>query len=141
MVDIKIEQISSLEKVFLDFAGAQRQEKLLACGGEVVSYQIAYTANLEGGYRKIDAEYRIESPLAECIHAYKVANVPSELPAYPDQNDAYYITTKPGLFPGSAVSNRGWRTGYHAWVMACFMDRSQCAGRLSCRRVSCNGLD
>ena len=99
MVDIKIEQISSLEKVFLDFAGAQRQEKLLACGGEVVSYQIAYTANLEGGYRKIDAEYRIESPLAECIHAYKVANVPSELPAYPDQNDAYYITTKPGLFP------------------------------------------
>ena len=99
MTKLKMRQVSSLEKVFLHFQGGEHSERILACGGETVSYQIAYTAEVTDGYSRPNAQYCIKSPLAQHIRVYRVGNVPGELTAYPNEKDEHYITTEPGIFP------------------------------------------
>lgn len=99
MAKVITKQISSLEKVFPNFEGAPAQTELFALGGESVSYQIAYTTELEKEYWRENGEFRVSSPLLEYIKVYKVGNVPSELPAYRDKMDDDYITAEPGMFP------------------------------------------
>ncbi len=99
MTALRTRQISSLEKVFLNGSCGQRQERLLACGNETVSYQVAYTMEPAAEYNRITINYQVTSPLPGKIQVYRVENVPGELAAYPNQNDDNYLTKEPGLFP------------------------------------------
>ena len=98
MSNIKLKQISSLEKVFLTDCSEDKQEfnYITALKGERISYQIMYTSLTD---RKIDVAVNVSSPIKEMVSLRLVGNVPSELPAYPETSDDDYITKEPGLFP------------------------------------------
>ncbi|MDD3766244.1 MAG: DUF4091 domain-containing protein [Eubacteriales bacterium] len=97
MVKLHLKQLSSLEKVFLsDMPQAAEYSAASVLKGEEFAYQIALWCE---GATRFAISVKVESPIADRITVRKVGNVPSELPAYKDEYDENYLTTKPGLFP------------------------------------------
>lgn len=97
MSEFIFEQCSSLEKIFLTSSSINGgYTNANALKGEEFSYQIAF--RLASG-EKTELTIDINSPIKDIITLYLVGNVPSVLPAYPDNHDDDYITTQPGLFP------------------------------------------
>lgn len=95
-------QCSSLEKIFMNEKQIRDDyDNASILKGEEFSYQIAYKANKPtvDYITKTQVVVEVNSPLKDIIAIYLVGNVPSELPAYPDNCDDNYITTEPGLFP------------------------------------------
>ncbi len=96
-----LSQISSLEKVFLtDPLPTSEYSYASILKNEEFAYQIAYCLSSDcPSNKKFYLTLSIDSPLSEYMEIYDVGNVPSELPAYPEQYDDYYISIKPGLYP------------------------------------------
>jgi len=119
MIKLCLEQLSSLEKIFInDKPASSDYQHASVLKGECFAYQIAYYC--EGG-NKLDLKLRLDSPIARNIKVRKVVNVPSELPAYKDVYDEYYLKTEPGLFPDllDEISNGNLDASvyYHAiWI-------------------------
>ena len=97
MEDLTFHQISSLEKVYLDYTPGQEEfTSISAMKNERISYQIAYRGNKN--YMRRDIKITVKSPLKEVVSITMVGNVPS---AYPIRifSDEYYEKYEPGLFP------------------------------------------
>lgn len=98
---LKLKQLSSLEKVFFDEAP---QGESITCGcalkGEEYSYQIAYTKEItELWDNKSEFRIRVESVLSPYITVRRVANVPVELSTIESMADEGYYHKKSGVFP------------------------------------------
>ena len=79
MESITFYQVSSLEKVYLDYTLPKEEFVCVsAMKNERISYQIAYRGN-EGHMRR-DMKITVSSPLKDCITIRTVGNVPSEYP-------------------------------------------------------------
>lgn len=97
---MRLKIISSLEKCFLDenvslkpaFSGVSMLKN------ERYSFQICYDMDpMDITQRAI--RYQVDSPLKEYISVYRVQNIPSVFPCYPDHYDENYLRTTPGLYP------------------------------------------
>ncbi|MBP3301296.1 MAG: DUF4091 domain-containing protein [Clostridia bacterium] len=92
--------ISSLEKCFIDEEVFQKTElkSISMLRNERLSFQICY--EMEEKVRPSrDCKLKIESPLAQYITVYNVRQIPSYMPAFPEQADDNYLRTAPGLYP------------------------------------------
>lgn len=102
MAALTLYQTSSLNKTLITDREPPRTIDRLTClKGEEVSYQIVCKMGYNRDVKTL-AKLTVESPLGEYITVREIGNVPSELPAYIEREDAYdddYITTSPGLFP------------------------------------------
>lgn len=97
MENIEFYQISSLEKVYLDYTFPETEyTSMSAMKNERVSYQIAYKGT-ERGMRR-DMKITIDSPLKQYITVRRVGNVPTERPLR-FEADEHYERYLPGLFP------------------------------------------
>lgn len=97
MDTISLYQLSSLEKVYLDFTLPEKE--LLQLSGmknERLSYQLAYSGKVD--YMRKNMKITVNSPIKECITIRKVGNVPSEYPIRV-LSDEHYERYAPGLFP------------------------------------------
>lgn len=93
-MDFKTEQVSSLQRVFLDGRCDLTEHNCdSVLKGERYSYQIAYKSS-----EKFFAEIVIDSPLSQFITVRSVGNVPSELPVY-ESDCEFCERNEPGLFP------------------------------------------
>lgn len=98
---MRVKVISSLEKCFLDETVIAKKElgSISMLKNERYSFQICYDT-----IDKIDCtnntfQIQIESPLLPYISMYKVQNIPSAFPCYPNATDDNYLRTQPGLYP------------------------------------------
>ena len=96
---LQLRPLSSLAKVFPQKIFGKTTREAFAVPGQELSFQVAFRLLPEGKYKQQDRKIKIRSPLKDHIKLYTVGNVPSVLAAYPDRNDANYITTKSGVFP------------------------------------------
>lgn len=97
MDNIRFCQVSSLEKVYLDYVFPDTEHtSMSAMKNERISYQIAYTGLVP--YMRQDVKVSIESPLKHFITVRRVGNVPTERPIRMN-SDNYYERYAPGLFP------------------------------------------
>lgn len=95
--DITLFQVSSLEKVYLDYTLPKEElKKASALKNERFSYQIAYRGNKN--YMRRDMKIKVDSPLAQFINITMVGNVPTEYPIRVE-SDEHYEKYQPGLFP------------------------------------------
>lgn len=94
-MDIKIEQISSLDKIF-NGNKYTPVSKYTALGGERFSYQLMIEASVSR-----PATVTVNSPLAEYIKIYREREVFCDLPSYdrPDSFDEDYLTHAPAMIP------------------------------------------
>lgn len=98
---MRVKIISSLEKCFLDEMILDKRElsDISMLKNERYSFQICYDT-----IEKIDCtnntfQIQVESPLLPYISMYKVQNIPSVFPCYPNATDDNYLRTQPGLYP------------------------------------------
>ena len=93
----EVKLLSFMEKVFplTEPTGEGAQERLMACRGERVSFQIGYYFHSRGLGR---GTVEISSPLKELITVRHVGLVPCEYPCHKEQ-DEDYLVTEPGLYP------------------------------------------
>ena len=95
--------ISSLEKCFLDESVSMKKTlgSISMLKNERYSFQICYDEEVTGmiGCTQQTLRLIIESPLKDCIKAYKVQNIPSTFPCYINEYDDNYLRTTPGLYP------------------------------------------
>lgn len=98
---MRVKVISSLEKCFLDetVIAQKKLGSISMLKNERYSFQICYDT-----IDKIDCtnntfQIQIESPLLPYISMYKVQNIPSAFPCYPNATDDNYLRTQPGLYP------------------------------------------
>jgi len=90
-------QVSSLEKVYLDYKTPEKElTRLSAMKNEMISYQLAYRGNKN--YMRRDMKITVESPLKDCVSVRFVGNVPTEYPIRVESDD-HYERYEPGLFP------------------------------------------
>lgn len=95
--DITLFQVSSLEKVYLDYTLPKEElKKASALKNERFSYQIAYRGNKN--YMRHDMKIKVDSPLSQFINITMVGNVPTEYPIRVE-SDEHYEKYQPGLFP------------------------------------------
>lgn len=96
MSNITLKTIDSLQKVFLDTEplGCEYKEATMLAN-ETFHYQIAVKLNFDWRLRVYP---QVTSLLKDNITLRRVANVPSELPAYTNHDDNV-LRTQPGLFP------------------------------------------
>ena len=92
--------ISSLEKCFPDETVDTKPylERLSILKNERCSFQICYGSN-EEVFTRERVRLQIASELNAYITAYRVRNIPSAFPCYPDNFDENYLRTQPGLYP------------------------------------------
>ena len=90
--------LSSLAKVFSHRICGVSSKRAYAVRGQEVSFQIAFRLHALR-YTKHPFRVAVSSPLKEYVSLYRVGNVPSRLPAYPERQDKNYLTARPGLFP------------------------------------------
>ena len=95
---LRIKRLSSLAKVFPDRICGRTASSAEAAWGQAVSFQLALRLEL-ARYGQRELTVKIRTDLPADVSLFRVGNVPSELPAYPDRKDKNYITDKPGLFP------------------------------------------
>ncbi len=94
---VTLYQVSSLEKVYLDYAGPQLEiQELSLLRNEKASYQIAYLANIPLVRRNM--KITVDSPLKAHITVRQVGNVPVELPIRVEA-DEHYERCSPGMYP------------------------------------------
>ena len=99
MTKFSLEQVSSLDKVFLKPQSPLTPvTEATVLKGDRYSYQIAYAGTDTNGWPS-DASFEISSDISEYINVYKVENLPSALPVYSSADSEGYITKEPGLFP------------------------------------------
>lgn len=90
-------QVSSLEKVYLDYKKPQKEiNRISLLKNEKTSYQVAYMA--KDPYTRRDMKIAVKSPLEKYISVRQVGNVPVECPVRADYDD-YYERYSPGIFP------------------------------------------
>ena len=65
---------------------------------ERCSFQVCFESDAEAFIRE-RVRFQITSELKPYICAYRVRNIPSAFPCYPDNHDENYLRTEPGLFP------------------------------------------
>ena len=93
-------QLSSLEKIMpIGTCTAAEYNNASVLTGETFSYQIAYSAA-----ERTEMRVTVESKLQ--VTLYDVECIPAALPAYPERNDAHYISTEPGLYPDLLVPKK-----------------------------------
>lgn len=99
MFDLKVEQISSLDKVYLtDNFKFTHVSGASMLKGDRYSYQVAYSFfddNIDG----IDGSFEVKSNIPEYIKVFYAENVPSALPMYPGKGEGAFEKREPGLFP------------------------------------------
>lgn len=95
---LQIRTLSSLAKVFPERICGRVSKKCEAVCGQEVSFQVAFRLPMMH-YCQKNFQVAVTSPLSDDITLYRVGNVPSSLPAYPDRNDENYLTLKSGFFP------------------------------------------
>ncbi len=100
--ELKLKQVSSLEKVFFDkepMLDAVKEGSALK--GEEYSYQVAFTKVFKEDWwsGRSDLKVSVNSPLSDCITLRKVRNVPVELAAFPPRNDNGYYSLSAGMYP------------------------------------------
>lgn len=95
--EFKVKLLCSLEKVFLDEEPKEdiSLSKLTALKGETVSFQVAYTCDVENGYFM---RAKIKSPIADKVRLRQVVNMPCQFPAHIAIDDNY-LRTNVGLYP------------------------------------------
>lgn len=99
MTKFSLEQVSSLDKVFLKPQSPLTPvTEATVLKGDRYSYQIAYAGTDTNGWPS-DASFEISSDISEYISVYKVENLPSAFPVYSSADSEGYITKEPGLFP------------------------------------------
>lgn len=99
MTKFSLEQVSSLDKVFLKPQSPLTPvTEATVLKGDRYSYQIAYAGTDTNGWPS-DASFEISSDISEYINVYKVENLPSAFPVYSSADSEGYITKEPGLFP------------------------------------------
>lgn len=99
MTKFSLEQVSSLDKVFLKPQSPLTPvTEATVLKGDRYSYQIAYAGTDTNGWPS-DATFEISSDISGYINVYKVENLPSAFPVYPCADSEGYITKEPGLFP------------------------------------------
>lgn len=99
MTRFSLEQVSSLDKVFLKPQSPLTPvTEATVMKGDRYSYQIAYAGTDTNGWPS-DATFEISSDISGYINVYKVENLPSALPVYSSADSEGYITKEPGLFP------------------------------------------
>ncbi len=99
MENIKIRQVSSLEKVFPSKREMPEEYcRASALRGEEFAYQIVLRKE---GWGKEEVRFSVSSPLGDAVQVFQVKTVPCELAAYPeeDAHDEDYLTLDSGLFP------------------------------------------
>jgi len=97
MEDIKFYQVSSLEKVYLDYTFPETEyTSMSAMRNERVSYQIAYSG-IEWFVRR-DMKITVDSQLKPYITVRRVGNVPTERPLR-REGDEHYERYTPGMYP------------------------------------------
>lgn len=96
-------QISSLEKVFLEYKKPKKELKEISMlKNERFSYQIAYKGIAETESQHPKKEFykvKVKSPLKKYITVREVGMVPSQLTHFFDNCDDDYYFKKPGLYP------------------------------------------
>ena len=98
-----LKQVSSLEKIFPTAqCGASPLKKASILQNEEFSYQLAFCGRNDN-YKKITADVRVISDFPGTLRLYRIKNIPSEMPAYPDRHDDDYVTVAPGLFPDALI--------------------------------------
>ena len=99
MADVKLKQVSSLEKIFLNVkCSAPEYNNATMLKNEEFAYQIVIE-NETDYYQWSALDITLSSPIAEYITLYKVDNIPSEMPTFKKCDCDRYITKEPGLFP------------------------------------------
>ncbi len=107
MDTITLFQVSSLEKVFIDYTLPEKEYiKASVLRNEKFSYQIAYMADRR--YARLDVKISVESPIADYVTVRQVGNVPV---AYPIRtySDEHYERYNPGLYPDVLYPLEGGR--------------------------------
>jgi len=96
---VKILQISSLEKVFLDdnIEKFEETKKVIALKGEKVSYQLLYVH--DGEEYALEADFSLNCDKRLSPKVKKVGNVPVAMPVFKKSNDEFYLRKTPGLYP------------------------------------------
>ncbi|MBO5099597.1 MAG: DUF4091 domain-containing protein, partial [Clostridia bacterium] len=96
MIDIKMKQISSLEKIRSngDIEKSSDVEKVTLFQGEHYAYQIALTSD-----ERYKMKIEIESSIKECITPYVVEDALMDNPLYAKGMDDDYITDQKGYMP------------------------------------------
>ena len=99
-MELRIKQISSLEKVMLTDSMEQKHAvtRMRALKGERISYQVMVFSDYISHGRK-NVSVKVDSPLGQNVTVRKVEYVPVRMPKYNDISDTDYISDKPGLFP------------------------------------------
>lgn len=94
-MNIKIQQISSLEKIrCINDIPEKEINKALLMKGESYSYQVAVCTDM-----MLDMKVKVKSELKECIKLYKVDSAIMDFPGYRDRCDDDLITKDPGSMP------------------------------------------
>ncbi len=120
MADILFHQVSSLEKVFLEYKKPEKEFcKMSAFKNERISYQIAFCG--QKNYQHNFVKVEINSPLKEYVSIFEVGNVPVEFP-FRVNFDEHYEKTSPGLFPDVLypIKNNkfivSWQMWHSLWI-------------------------
>ncbi len=99
MSELMLEQISSLDKVFLtDNFKFNYVNSATVLKGDRYSFQVAYSVS-DDNSDGVDGTFEVKSDISEYVKVYFTENVPSSLPMYPGKGDGAFEKREPGLFP------------------------------------------
>jgi len=98
MATVLLQQLSSLEKVFLEGGDFEEVFGASALKGERLSWQILYTAKCSGK-GKHKATVTVSADPRFTVTLRQVGNVPCSLPCEHGTDDGDYLKTTPGLYP------------------------------------------
>ena len=98
---MRIKLLSSLEKCFLDETVLDKPalREITMLKNERYSFQICFDTTDKIDCTNKTFQIRVDSPLQPYITLYKVQNIPSAFPCYPNATDDNYLRTQPGLYP------------------------------------------
>ena len=90
-MSLQLRLLSCLEKTMPGRDPAPLARPLSGFMNEVIAFQAAW----KGDYFQVT----VDSPVAACVTARRVLNVPAGLAIYPDRGDDDYLTRKSGVYP------------------------------------------
>ena len=133
MSGFDVRQLSSLEKVFLDYKMPKSEFKRISVlKNEKFSYQLAYKITEEFHLSPIKIE--VNSALRDLVTVRWVGNVPVEMPTY-SWADKNYERLTPGLYPDvlypikeNCTIARSMNAWHSLWITVC-LDGSIPAGK------------
>ena len=101
--------ISSLEKCFMDDSMESKTEfrRASILRNERFAFQAAYTDTDPSNHSYIPGSIRIDSPLADAVSVFFVAQVPAAMPVYRGEKSLDgYLRTAPGFYPDLLLPER-----------------------------------